>query len=99
MHRFKNASTNQIRKTPKRGKSSRGQRLPQTLYRARREHPDGFHNLHLENRNQEQHSVLALRFRARLARQRRGYRGTSLIRNSPPPGPYIRNMPRVLGGS
>ena len=28
-----------------------------------------------------------------------GYRGTSLIRNSTPLGPYSRPMPRVLGGS
>ena len=27
------------------------------------------------------------------------YRGTSLIRNRAPPGPYSRPMPRVLGGS
>jgi len=27
------------------------------------------------------------------------YTGTSLIRNSPLPGPYSRNIPRVLGGS
>jgi len=27
------------------------------------------------------------------------YRGTSLIRNHPPLGPYPRPMPRVLGGS
>ena len=27
------------------------------------------------------------------------YRGTSLIRNCPPVGPYRRPMPRVLGGS
>ena len=26
------------------------------------------------------------------------YRGTSLIRNSVPPGPYSRNMPRAHGG-
>ena len=28
-----------------------------------------------------------------------GYRGTSIIRNSAPLGPYRRLMPRVLGGS
>ena len=28
-----------------------------------------------------------------------GCRGTSLIRNSPPVGPYSSRMPRVLGGS
>jgi len=28
-----------------------------------------------------------------------GYRGTSLIRNRHPVGPYNRTMPRVLGGS
>ena len=27
------------------------------------------------------------------------YRGTSPIRKHPPPGPYSRPMPRVLGGS
>jgi hypothetical protein len=27
------------------------------------------------------------------------YRGTSLIRNSAPLGPYRRRMPRVIGGS
>ena len=27
------------------------------------------------------------------------YRGTSLIRNRAPLGPYSRTMPRVLGGS
>ena len=27
------------------------------------------------------------------------YRGTSLIRNTPPVGPYSSRMPRVLGGS
>jgi len=27
------------------------------------------------------------------------YRGTSLIRNNPPVGPYRKPMPRVLGGS
>jgi hypothetical protein len=27
------------------------------------------------------------------------YRGTSLIRNRDPLGPYSRNMPKVLGGS
>ena len=31
--------------------------------------------------------------------QKRGeYRGTSLIRNFPPVGPYRRPVPRVLGG-
>jgi len=30
---------------------------------------------------------------------RSGYRGTSLIRKRIPPGPYLRSMPRVLGGS
>ena len=29
----------------------------------------------------------------------RKYRGTSLIRNHPPVGPYSSPMPRVLGGS
>jgi len=30
---------------------------------------------------------------------RHGYRGTSLRRKRPPPGPYRRPMPRVLVGS
>jgi len=43
--------------------------------------------------------LLSLEARPRCCRgSRLGYRGTSLIRNRLPLGPYSRTMPRALGG-
>ena len=46
----------------------------------------------------EAKSFPALAPSARNPVQRGNYRGTSLIRNRDPPGPYTRTMPMALGG-